>query len=211
MLLVSIFWWGYATDCNIYEALDNAFVPQNPTDAWLLMRNKLYYESFNLLNNTYSPPKEDVLRVVCISDTHDKHTKIDPASVPAGDVLVHAGDITLNGNPESFRTFKDWIGKLPHKHKLVIGGNHDLTLDPGKFAREAKEEAKIEARRHVIDVDEFSYLQDDAVEIEGYRFYGSPTQPSFYEWAFQRVSNSELDILALIMVTLVISGSRPTD
>ena len=32
--------------------------------------------------------------------------------------------------------------------------------------------------------DAFIYLEDSAVELFGYRFYGSPWQPAFYSWAF---------------------------
>jgi hypothetical protein len=31
------------------------------------------------------------------------------------------------------------------------------------------------------------YLQDEAVTIEGLRFYGSPWQPRFFDWAFESV------------------------
>lgn len=34
------------------------------------------------------------LKIVCISDTHNKHRNL---KVPDGDVLVHAGDITSKG------------------------------------------------------------------------------------------------------------------
>ena len=32
-------------------------------------------------------------------------------------------------------SFNDWLGTLPHKHKIVIAGNHDLILDE-KFYKE---------------------------------------------------------------------------
>jgi predicted phosphodiesterase len=34
------------------------------------------------------------VRIVCISDTHGQHAKL---SVPAGDVLIHAGDFMALG------------------------------------------------------------------------------------------------------------------
>lgn len=34
------------------------------------------------------------LKIVCISDTHGMHRKM---KIPEGDVLVHAGDITMKG------------------------------------------------------------------------------------------------------------------
>ena len=45
-------------------------------------------------------PAEGMVRFVCISDTHGMHERI--PCVPAGDVLIHAGDITNTGEPEQF-------------------------------------------------------------------------------------------------------------
>ena len=63
------------------------------------------------------------VRFVCISDTHSKieHAE-DPASfsVPDGDVLIHAGDMTQWGEVPKVREFNDWMGTLPHKHKARI-------------------------------------------------------------------------------------------
>jgi 3',5'-cyclic AMP phosphodiesterase CpdA len=62
------------------------------------------------------------LRIVVISDTHGLHERI---AVPDGDVLVHAGDLTARGRREELEAFNDWLGHLPHRHKLIIAGNHD--------------------------------------------------------------------------------------
>eukprot|EP00450_Noctiluca_scintillans_P016776 CAMPEP_0194513232 /NCGR_PEP_ID=MMETSP0253-20130528/45442_1 /TAXON_ID=2966 /ORGANISM="Noctiluca scintillans" /LENGTH=252 /DNA_ID=CAMNT_0039356769 /DNA_START=10 /DNA_END=768 /DNA_ORIENTATION=- len=62
------------------------------------------------------------LRLVCISDTHNKHRTL---SVPDGDVLIHAGDFTLYGREDHARDFDAWLADLPHKVKLVVVGNHE--------------------------------------------------------------------------------------
>ena len=36
------------------------------------------------------------MRIVALSDTHGQHGHI---AVPPGDVLIHAGDLTLHGEP----------------------------------------------------------------------------------------------------------------
>ncbi len=47
------------------------------------------------------------MKVVCISDTHNQHKDI---SVPAGDVLIHAGDGTGTGTSAKSRLFcTGWI------------------------------------------------------------------------------------------------------
>lgn len=66
------------------------------------------------------------LRIVCISDTHNKHRDL---QLPKGDVLVHTGDFTLQGLPSEITDFSKWLGEQPFAHKLVISGNHEITFD----------------------------------------------------------------------------------
>nr|CAD7456266.1 unnamed protein product [Timema tahoe] len=68
------------------------------------------------------------VRFVCMSDTHSltPHIRFD---IPYGDVFIHAGDFTRCGREEEVVDFNKWIGQLPHKHKLVIAGNHELSFD----------------------------------------------------------------------------------
>ncbi|KAG8709104.1 hypothetical protein FRC08_018538 [Ceratobasidium sp. 394] len=66
----------------------------------------------------------DLIRVVCISDTHNAQPPI-----PDGDILIHAGDLTGSGTADELRKVAEWLSSLPHPTKLVIGGNHDRGLD----------------------------------------------------------------------------------
>lgn len=108
------------------------------------------------------------MRVVCISDTHGFHRKVD---VPDGDLLLHAGDITNVGELGILEDFNHWIGELPHPHKVVIAGNHDFC-----FEREAKKARALCAN--------FTYLEDESVSIGGFKIFGSPQTPRFGDWAF---------------------------
>jgi predicted phosphohydrolase len=109
-----------------------------------------------------------LLRIVLVADTHGLHGRID---VPGGDILVHAGDICMRGALEEVEAFSRWLGALPHRHKIVIAGNHDFCFE--------RQPAEARAR-----LGGCVYLQDAAVAVEGIRFYGSPWQPWFYDWAF---------------------------
>ncbi|PIL23040.1 hypothetical protein GSI_14347 [Ganoderma sinense ZZ0214-1] len=65
-------------------------------------------------------------RVVCISDTHNRHAELPP--LPPGDILIHAGDLTETGTEEELEAAFAWLSAQPHKHKIVVAGNHDTFL-----------------------------------------------------------------------------------
>jgi Icc-related predicted phosphoesterase len=111
------------------------------------------------------------VKIVCISDTHLMHLR-EPLSIPDGDVLIHAGDATLQGNAVEIQAFSDWFGRLPHKEKIFVAGNHDW----GFQTHRAEAVALLPKGVH--------YLQDSGVEISGIKFWGSPWQPEFMNWAF---------------------------
>jgi predicted phosphodiesterase len=108
------------------------------------------------------------VRIVLLSDTHERHRELE---VPPGDLLVHAGDITFNGSFEALADFDDWLGSLPHRHKVLIAGNHDRT----------HETRPAEARARITRA---TYLEDSGVTVAGLRIWGSPWQPEFMNWAF---------------------------
>ncbi|MBI3130312.1 MAG: metallophosphatase domain-containing protein [Acidobacteria bacterium] len=109
------------------------------------------------------------MRIVCISDTHGLHGQV---FVPNGDVLIHAGDFSNTGSEGDVERFAKWLKTLPHPWKIVVAGNHDWY-----FQRKPKW-----ARRHLEGI--AIYLEDSGCEIEGVRFWGSPWQPAFNDWAF---------------------------
>lgn len=109
------------------------------------------------------------MRLVCISDTHSLHRRI--SDIPDGDVLIHAGDCLGAGTIENVHDLNDWLGTLPHRHKIVIAGNHD-------WAFQETPDLAVEALTNA------TYLEDSGVIIEGVRFWGSPWTPTFMDWAF---------------------------
>ena len=62
------------------------------------------------------------MRIVCMADTHQFH---DELTVPAGDLLVHAGDFCRRGDLGECQRFADWWNYLPHRHKVLVPGNHE--------------------------------------------------------------------------------------
>lgn len=116
------------------------------------------------------------MRFIVISDTHSLHESID---LPAGDILVHAGDFSLGGGPLEVEQFFAWFARQPHPHKVVIAGNHDLLFES------APRQARAMVPGNVL------YLEDSGCQIEGLRIWGSPWQPFFMNWAFNLVTESE--------------------
>lgn len=108
------------------------------------------------------------MRIVCISDTHSMHRQI---SVPEGDLLIHAGDCLGAGTLEELEDLDRWFSELPHAHKILIAGNHDWC-----FQDEPAEARELVRHAH--------YLQDSPLELGGFKFWGSPWTPVFFNWAF---------------------------
>jgi predicted phosphohydrolase len=123
------------------------------------------------------------MRLVIISDTHGMHRALD---LPTGDVLLHAGDVTSKGKEHELQEFNDWLGELPFKHKVVVGGNHDFTFE--KFDSN-KYHPYIARDKRAKLTSNFTYLCDSGCTIDGVNFWGSPYQPRYYDWAFNLPRN----------------------
>ena len=118
------------------------------------------------------------LTLVILSDTHGMHDALD---VPTGDVLIHAGDFTPHGTLQDTREFNRFLGTLPHRHKLVIAGNHEFCFEQSLPAARA-------------EITHAQYLHDSYLEIEGWKFYGTPWTPWFMDFAFNIKSEEELGV-----------------
>lgn len=130
------------------------------------------------------------MRIVAVADTH---TFTEDLRVPDGDVFVHAGDMGRGGELEELQRVAAWLRSLPHRHKVVVAGNHDWSLAPCT-QRETLCRACIARGLHRCDPSsvergrdlfaDMIYLQDERVVVDGLAFYGSPWQPEFGGWAF---------------------------
>lgn len=119
------------------------------------------------------------MKITFISDTHNKHNDIPKELLPGGDVLIHAGDVSGRGYINEIYPFLDWFMEQDqYEHKVFIAGNHDFFMEdnPSLF-------------KSVMATDDMKnknvhYLMDNYVIIDGFKIYGSPWQPEFYNWAF---------------------------
>ncbi|OAA59609.1 Metallophosphoesterase domain protein [Niveomyces insectorum RCEF 264] len=145
-------------------------------------------------------PATKPITIVCISDTHNAQ----PA-VPDGDVLLHAGDLTDRGSFAELQAQLTWLQGLPHRHKVVIAGNHDLLLDPdfaGRFPdRVPDNSGGAGTARGDLDWGDLVYLNDSSVDLtiaspssssssspsvdRTLRVYGAPWTENCGTFAFQ--------------------------
>ncbi len=110
------------------------------------------------------------MRIVAVADTHTFQS--DLGKLPDGDVFIHAGDMVRAGTLEEMEPVAAWIRDLPHRHKIVVAGNHDWC-----FATERDATCELFG-------DSVTYLQDEGCVIGGIAIWGSPWQPEFHDWAF---------------------------
>ncbi|CAH1777453.1 unnamed protein product [Owenia fusiformis] len=154
-----------------------------------------------------TPIYPDKVRFVVVSDTEGKTWPL-RRKIPPGDVLLHCGDMSWDGDPNEIIRMNDDLGNAQdHPFKICIAGNHDLTFDPhfwwpriGWQTCGDRWGLDVEACHEWIRKDygceqmhellsehgnaNWTYLFDSATEVYGIKIYGSPWQPIFGWWAF---------------------------
>ena len=117
------------------------------------------------------------MKLVLLSDTHGRHRHF---TTPPGDILIHAGDIMTDGyRAGEIEDFNEWLGEQPQPVKISIAGNHDRLF-----------ESNIETKELLTNA---TYLRDSGVTIGGVKFWGSPAQPEFCDWAFNYRRGAHID------------------
>ena len=113
------------------------------------------------------------MKIVIISDTHNYHKHL--GELPEADMIIHCGDMTGMGHEHEIRNFMKWFSKLDqYSHRICCAGNHDWLFQKNNLlARE-------------LVPDNVIYLEDEEIIIEGIKFYGSPVQLPFNNWAFNK-------------------------
>jgi Icc-related predicted phosphoesterase len=119
------------------------------------------------------------MNILFISDTHGLHHHIQ--NLPPADMIIHAGDVSAKGRDYEVEDFLQWFGDLNYKYKVFIAGNHDFWF----------EDKLLKHVQQMLPQNTY-YLCDSGVEIEGIRLWGSPINPWFYDWAFNRNRGFEI-------------------
>ncbi|OKL57910.1 hypothetical protein UA08_06865 [Talaromyces atroroseus] len=151
------------------------------------------------VNDAPSSPKDSPpLRIVCISDTHNKHPV-----VPLGDILIHAGDLTESGSFEEMQNGLTWLSSQPHAHKILVAGNHDVLFDDEFLAKYPERRYGQSKTKKDLDWGSVVYLQDTILTFEipaskqsqhactrSLTIFGSPWTPRYGISAFQYHPNN---------------------
>jgi Calcineurin-like phosphoesterase len=197
------------------ETIEVHPLTNNPTKAW-----EEISKTQRVIKIAYKSPKTEnkdpsKIRIVVMSDTHalTRHLKFD---VPDGDIFIHAGDFSACGSLSEIQEFNEWLGELPHKHKLVIAGNHELSFDPsfthpltaracGHRSKQGlfdeipllgHDKEKLQSAVNTQNIKDHltncTYLEDSGISLYGLKFWGSPHQPEFCKWAFNLKRGQEI-------------------
>ncbi|KAL0932902.1 calcineurin-like phosphoesterase [Colletotrichum truncatum] len=145
----------------------------------------------------HQSPQEPILRrtrFVCVSDTHNTTVKL-----PKGDVLIHAGDLTNQGSYSELSRAVAWLEKADFEAKIVIAGNHDLTLDSDFYAEHGNHfhnqapQSPESCLSLLTDSPSITYLNHASATVRlrspsgpqtSFTVFGSPYSPRNGLWAF---------------------------
>lgn len=131
-----------------------------------------------------------------LSDTHnDAFPSTD--SLPAADVVIHCGDLTQIGGLSNYRQAIESLASCRAELKLVIPGNHDVSLDDAWWAKnlDSDDEDDEPDRARAIFADNkytsrgVRLLNEGTHDItlgdgRSFRLYTSQWTPAFNNYAF---------------------------
>lgn len=116
-------------------------------------------------------------------------------SLPAVDVVLHCGDLTMTGGLSNYRSAISSLEQLDAEMKLVIAGNHDLELDTSWCLANLDEDDDPNEPLKAIEVMNsardrgIQYLEEGLYRFTlrsgaGFSVYASAYMPEFNGYAF---------------------------
>ena len=144
------------------------------------------------------------MKILVISDTHNKHLEIPNHYIDNADgtidTIIHAGDVSGRGYKNEIIPFLKWYNELPFTNKILIAGNHDFYFETAN---------PDEVKEMMADYPNIIYLNDSGFKINDIKIWGTPVQPWFYNWAFNRKGSDickHWDMIPLDTNILIIHG-----
>jgi Calcineurin-like phosphoesterase len=121
------------------------------------------------------------MKIWFISDTHNKHEDLKPPKV---DLVIHCGDESESGNAwmneSESRRFLEWYSALDIPTKIFIPGNHSTAIEQGLIRNE--------------DYPKITFLIHAQTEWNGFKIFGSPYTPRFFDVGTSSVQVQRTDI-----------------
>ncbi|XP_068698120.1 metallophosphoesterase MPPED2-like [Montipora foliosa] len=176
--------------CSVENVLQNHV--NEPTTAWKLIQSSQTVKRLQPTDYSNAKPAGHT-RFVCISDTHNRTDRLEHP-IPDGDVLIHAGDFTNCGTRDQVVHFNKFLSTLSHPHKVVIAGNHDISFDLASYDSlwsyfSCQREDPKEIQKQLTNC---IYLEDEEVNVLGFRIFGSPWTPEFFNWSFMKARGDSI-------------------
>lgn len=123
------------------------------------------------------------MRIIIISDTHNKRIEL-----PHADLLIHCGDHSSMGYERELIQFNKWMGEIKSNYThgiILVPGNHDLLYEQNEsLARSLVPNVKV--------------LIHEEYEIDGFKIFGTPHQPIFGNWAYNKSPDELLRLYSQI-------------
>lgn len=115
-----------------------------------------------------------MIKIACLSDTH---TQLERVQIPPCDLILHAGDFSYRGEmPEIKAELKILANKAKYagaRATVITPGNHDWAFVWHE------QDFKDECRKLGLTL-----LIHEPFEFEGFKIFGSPYTPEFFDWAY---------------------------
>ncbi|PVH85478.1 ser/Thr protein phosphatase family protein-like protein [Cadophora sp. DSE1049] len=134
--------------------------------------------------------------VMVISDTHEHTPNI--TGMPPVDVLIHTGDLTNFGDLNALRASIKMLSAIPTELRLVIAGNHDISLDPVRRVENMSDEEYAKFHAAALEImtgwearsNNIHYLSEGTYTFclkneAKFTVYASPYTPGSGGWAFR--------------------------
>lgn len=126
------------------------------------------------------------LTILHISDTHGFHNQFPKETFDGIDMIIHSGDCSnwrdVNRNQVEVMDFLNWYADVPVANKIFVAGNHDTSIERKRITKEDFTAAGIH------------YLENESIEIEGLKIWGSPITPTFGDWSFMKARDKTHEV-----------------
>lgn len=120
------------------------------------------------------------MKILALGDTHNKHSDLTQhiqqmlQSDPDIAMIIHTGDVTDNQDPfsnrQQFRQFAEWFCKFEVPYKILVPGNHDVSVPTYPYLCSEFPVMQVLIHRSLV--------------IDGINFFGSPFTPTYPTWAY---------------------------